>query len=325
MKISVAMATYNGMPYIEKQLNSIIHQTRQPDEVIITDDRSTDGTVEFIQRYIASNHLSQWSTSQNENNLGWRENFRKAISKTTGDIVFFADQDDIWKEKKIEVMSYLMEKHNMGCLYGSYQVIDAEGNRKQERDIQNHFSGKVRQIPLSPNFYQINPLGCCMAVSRKVIEKYMKLNLTEDDHDSQCPRIAAVYSTLYELDSPVIYYRLHGHNNSGGSEEYTYGVSNLEDRLMEIRVRRQWLNKVAEDVTLPQKTREMLQSGIQTEFIREAYLTGEKGTLFSIIPRYRNYSNLTQLIGDISYRHDLNKALGKIRWMMEGHHKENKT
>ena len=57
-KVSVAMATYNGEKYIESQLRSVLSQIRQPDEVVITDDCSTDGTVEIINRFISENRLT---------------------------------------------------------------------------------------------------------------------------------------------------------------------------------------------------------------------------------------------------------------------------
>ena len=68
MKISVAMATYNGEKYIERQLDSIRMQTREVDEVIICDDQSKDRTVEVIEKYIEQHQLQGWSISVNEEN-----------------------------------------------------------------------------------------------------------------------------------------------------------------------------------------------------------------------------------------------------------------
>ena len=69
MKVSVAMATYNGMKYIEKQLDSIRNQYIMPDEVIICDDASTDGTADFINEYIEKYSLFGWKLFKNEENL----------------------------------------------------------------------------------------------------------------------------------------------------------------------------------------------------------------------------------------------------------------
>ena len=52
MRISVCMGVYNGEKYIKEQLESIRLQTRQPDEVILCDDRSTDTTCQVVDEYL---------------------------------------------------------------------------------------------------------------------------------------------------------------------------------------------------------------------------------------------------------------------------------
>lgn len=74
-KISVALATYNGEKYIEKQLDSIRNQTIKPDEVVIVDDKSSDRTVALINEFIAVNNLVNWKLFVNEKNVGYRKNF----------------------------------------------------------------------------------------------------------------------------------------------------------------------------------------------------------------------------------------------------------
>ena len=70
-KISVALATYNGEKYIEKQLDSIRNQTIKPDEVVIVDDKSSDRTVALINEFIAVNNLVNWKLFVNEKNVGY--------------------------------------------------------------------------------------------------------------------------------------------------------------------------------------------------------------------------------------------------------------
>ena len=100
--ISVAMATFNGEPYIQEQLDSIYNQTRKVDEIIIVDDCSTDSTVRVIEQYILSHKDIDIKLYKNEENLGYKKNFKKAISLCHGDYVFLSDQDDIWMTDKIE-------------------------------------------------------------------------------------------------------------------------------------------------------------------------------------------------------------------------------
>lgn len=94
MKISVAMATYNGANYIIEQLDSIRQQIRPVDEVIISDDHSPDGTFNIVAKYINDYSLKNWIVVYDTVGKGLRDNFYNAITKTTGDIVFLSDQDN---------------------------------------------------------------------------------------------------------------------------------------------------------------------------------------------------------------------------------------
>ena len=115
MKASIAMATYNGQKYVKEQLDSFTNQTRQPDELIICDDASTDNTVKICKEF-AKNANFDVTIIENETNLGLAQNFGKAMSICTGDIVFLSDQDDVWFQDKIEVMIEALD-HN------DYQLI----------------------------------------------------------------------------------------------------------------------------------------------------------------------------------------------------------
>ena len=90
-RISVVIASYNGAEFIREQLDSIRTQTLPPDEVIIADDCSSDGTFELCREYIAKNNLEGWTLYRNPENLGVRRNFREALMRCTGDYVFTCD------------------------------------------------------------------------------------------------------------------------------------------------------------------------------------------------------------------------------------------
>ncbi len=100
MKISVCMATFNGEKYLKRQIDSIIQQLSSIDEIIISDDSSNDDTLKIIddfndfriKKYIGNKFYSPIYNLEN------------ALSKSTGDYIFLADQDDIWESNKVEVM-----------------------------------------------------------------------------------------------------------------------------------------------------------------------------------------------------------------------------
>ena len=71
--VSIALCTYNGEKYIEEQLDSLIHQTYQPDEIIVCDDQSKDNTVN-IAKSLLSSWPGVWKVIINKKNLGYKKN-----------------------------------------------------------------------------------------------------------------------------------------------------------------------------------------------------------------------------------------------------------
>ena len=79
MKSSIALTTYNGIRWLPELLDSLVNQSVQADEVVIFDDASTDGTFEYLEKYVKERKLSNWRIYKNKTNLGWRKNFNKYI------------------------------------------------------------------------------------------------------------------------------------------------------------------------------------------------------------------------------------------------------
>jgi glycosyltransferase involved in cell wall biosynthesis len=100
-QISVAMATYNGERFIREQLESIARQTISPLEIVITDDGSTDATIQIVEDFSRTVSFPV-RVFRNEARLGYSDNFLKAGSLCAGDVIAFCDQDDIWLETKLE-------------------------------------------------------------------------------------------------------------------------------------------------------------------------------------------------------------------------------
>ena len=308
--ISVAMTTFNGEKYIYKQLLSIFNQTRIPDEVIICDDCSQDETVKIIEDFISSYSLENWKILVNPKGLGWKRNFYKAISLTSGDIVFFSDQDDIWIDNKIEIMSDLMRKYNMSGLHGGKQIIDQDDVVIKNREEKSYYTNNLVKYSFQRSFYDIITLGCCMCVSRDVIDIYVKLDFPEGGHDSQCGRLANIYGSLYYIDRPVIKYRIHTNNTSGISAKASYGHSTLERRVDNIRSLISWIDKLE---NLDKDHRRIIMESQRFLCKRLNYLEG-KASFWELIKNYAFYRNLTSLVGDYAYKHGINKIFGELRW-----------
>src|SRR5664280_13480 len=100
VNISIAMATYNGERFIREQLDSLARQTYLPCELIVSDDGSTDRTLEIVEDFAKSAPFSV-RAYRNEQNLGYADNFLKAASLCDGEWIAFCDQDDVWFDNKL--------------------------------------------------------------------------------------------------------------------------------------------------------------------------------------------------------------------------------
>ncbi len=97
------MATYNAAKYLQEQLDSFLYQSRQPDELMVCDDGSTDGTLEVLETLRRQAPFAV-HVYRNETSLGCTKHFERAMSFCAGDIIVLSDQDDVWFFNKIDTM-----------------------------------------------------------------------------------------------------------------------------------------------------------------------------------------------------------------------------
>ena len=228
--ISVAVATYNGEKYIEKQLKSICDQTRRADEIVIVDDGSKDSTVAIVQDYMSKYPECNIRLFINETNLGYKKNFHKAMSLCEGDIIFLSDQDDIWKENKVDVLARLLEGNsNISLVSSSFVQIDSDGKevssnksaymRKMDED-------KLYSVPLEDLIFHNASQGCAMALRKEIRDVYLKCFTNELPHDWVLNVVAAMNKTCYYLNSSMFFYRIHDKNTIGLNEGLTLNKKN---------------------------------------------------------------------------------------------------
>jgi glycosyltransferase involved in cell wall biosynthesis len=219
MKISVAMTVYNGEQYLIEQLNSIRDQSLKVDEVIICDDGSTDNTINIIKDYIQENELEKnWQFIQNPTNLGYEQNFYKAMKLTTGDYVFFSDQDDIWLENKVKDMTEVMEKQSEIKVLGSefepyYCTEDAPIISEQ---ILKRFtnSGIVEKIHLNHNTIFIGSEGCTMCVRKSFLNEIDQYWFKGWAQDEFVWKLSLCVEGCFILHRTTLKRRLHSNNVS---------------------------------------------------------------------------------------------------------------
>lgn len=126
--IGVVLCTYNGEKYLQQQLESILAQTRLPEEILILDDCSTDRTVEIINSIACNN--PQIRLIKNSSNLGFIKNFEQGIALCEKDFIALCDQDDIWLPEKMERLASELETHpDAGIAFCNAEYILADGTR----------------------------------------------------------------------------------------------------------------------------------------------------------------------------------------------------
>ena len=161
--ISVCMATYNGQKYIKEQIDSILSQLSEDDELVISDDHSSDATAEIVKSY----NDKRIKFFYNQLKKGVTHNFENALQKSRGDILFLADQDDVWLPGKLSKLVNFMQQGGFDVVECNCALVDENLNVTKEQYYCKEFPQKKSVLG---NFIVNSWLGSCMAFKRKVFE-----------------------------------------------------------------------------------------------------------------------------------------------------------
>ena len=205
--ISLVMATYNGARFIREQLDSIYNQTLLPDEVIVCDDCSTDGTVDILKEYSQTRGLHYYG---NEKSLGVNGNFYKAMSLATCDYIAICDQDDIWLPEKIEITYRKLCEIDDGkpCVVSSLcNHIDADGNITINLPDNPDTYGFAATY-MSPDASQ----GCSLMLNRELLSFVLEKKNEIIIYDAFISLTAAAIGQKYNLGKRLMLYRHHENN-----------------------------------------------------------------------------------------------------------------
>ncbi len=201
--ITVCIATYNGARFIEQQIRSILPQLEENDEVILSDDGSTDKTISIVSniadariRIIPNNGKKHSPTT----------NFENALKYAKGDYIFLSDQDDIWMSQKVKKMMGILKQGRYDCVVSDAMVTDAEGN------ITSHSLFKimhVRHNRIYNLFVHNGYTGCCMAFNKNVLKKSLPFPDNIPMHDIWIGNVAAFFFNVGFINEPLIKFRRH--------------------------------------------------------------------------------------------------------------------
>jgi len=218
--ISVALAAYNGERFIREQLQSIAAQSLPVDEVVICDDCSTDQTAETAERFIRDNNLIGWQVIAREKNIGYCMNFWDAIARTSGNLIFLADQDDVWLPERVAVMADMMGQHpEIWALSSRYTVIDGEGQPVKDltgvTNVGKNFDGGIEPITVESLIGCSYVRGFSLCFRRELIPFLKPLELSHLlAHDWYICMQAALNGECAFLNACLTRYRMHGRNVS---------------------------------------------------------------------------------------------------------------
>lgn len=205
--ISVCIATYNGEKYIKEQIDSILPQLSNNDELIISDDNSTDRTIEIIQQ-INDSRIKIFFNKEK----GYTSNFENALKKVNGDIIFLSDQDDIWTSNKVEVCKNQL--NNFDLVVSDCKII----NDRNEIISDSYFEIRSVKKTALGNIFKFSYLGCCLAFRSEILKKALPFPSNRElcTHDNWLFLVGSFLFKHKVLKDKLIFYRRHESNVSTG-------------------------------------------------------------------------------------------------------------
>ena len=209
--VSVALCTYNGVNHLTEQLQSILNQSFRNLEVVVVDDKSSDGTVELVHAYMKEfpNRIKFY---QNNTNLGFNKNFEKALSLCSGDLIAISDQDDIWMPDKISLQVKNL-KNNL-LIYHDSLMVNENGESLDIKisSLRNMYQGD------NPNVFIFNNCvsGHSILMKRELL-KYLFPFPKMLYYDWWIAYQATQFGSLNYIDKCLVHYRQHDNTITGSN------------------------------------------------------------------------------------------------------------
>jgi glycosyltransferase involved in cell wall biosynthesis len=220
MRISVAICTYNGARFLEEQLRSILDGRRMPDQIVLSDDGSSDGTLALARRVLEGAPTDLIVLENDDEPRGVTANFERAIRATAGDVVVLCDQDDVWPPERLARIESDLAASDALVRHSDARLVDAGGvplgrtlfqdlrvSRAEWRDLRR---GRAFEVYLRRNL----ATGATTAVRRELIDQALPFPEAWV-HDEWVAVIAAARGRISVVRGAEIDYRQHSANQIG--------------------------------------------------------------------------------------------------------------
>ena len=238
LTVSVAMATYNGEAFLAPQLRGILAQSRLPNEIVISDDHSTDGTLQIAKSFAKEARAKgvKFSVVTHRGPAGVAKNFSHAVSKTSGDLVALADQDDLWLPNKLEALErHFLNNPALLMVHSDAELVNDQGTPLHMRvlDSLRITPGERLDLLRGRGIHAVVRrnlvTGSTSMIRRELVER---AGVIPDGwlHDEWWALVAASSNGL--LLDPEVYqhYRQHSRNEVGATRS---GLARLVERFAE--------------------------------------------------------------------------------------------
>jgi len=227
MGLSVALCTYNGERFVEQQLKSIATQDRLPDELVVSDDCSSDRTVEIIERF-AETAPFPVRLSVNRDTVGSTRNYCAAISRCQEEIIFLSDQDDVWLPRKVATVERsLIHSDAVGFVFSDAVRIDDRSQPIGQTLWQAiRFSSRERRLMSAGRNFEVlvrrnTVTGATMAFRAKFKDWILPIP-SEWVHDGWIALLISAFAECRLVDEPLVLYRQHADQQLGEQRRNFY-------------------------------------------------------------------------------------------------------
>lgn len=252
----ILLATYNGLPWIREQLDSLRAQRDVSFRVLMQDDGSTDGTLRILEETAAADARFQLLPVRH-GSAGAAGNFCSLMARAEADLYFFCDQDDLWEPDKLHLFLEAYKGTDPALptlLHCDAALIDADGQPLGDSFFRRQ-GWDPSATSLARLLVQNNVTGCCMMINRALRDLAVRYVQPEKlfMHDWFLAQTAAAFGQIRFLPRPLVRYRQHGHNVLGASKSGPAG-------------------RALQALKMPEKARERIRLTYrQAEVLRETY------------------------------------------------------
>ncbi|MBS5714094.1 MAG: glycosyltransferase family 2 protein [[Eubacterium] rectale] len=205
--ISVCVAAFNGEKYIEEQILSVLRNLDSQDEIIISDDGSSDRTRKIVDDLAEKDRRIRIIDGPRK---GLIKNFENAIVHSKGDIIFLCDQDDVWKDNKVKTVLDIFG--NTDCTLVMHDACIVDSNLRILGC--SFFEFKKCKKGYWRNLIKNSYIGCCMAFKRSILDYAIPFPDNIPMHDQWIGLLSERVGKVEFCNEQLLLYRRHSNNAS---------------------------------------------------------------------------------------------------------------